>query len=466
MLRHQFHDIIPGSSINEVYEDSHVEYGQTADDLRAVAKNALDTLTKPEQDAYTLWHFGSFARKDVVFIEETREGTFCDNTGKALNAQKAENGYWVEVEMPALAAATIRFTETSAPAAANPFDVDMAAGTIATPFYKAAWDENGHLTRLFDMENGREVIPAGEKANVLEVYEDRPVAHDNWDIDLYYLFKHEEAKLAKAPELIECGALRTVIRFTYSYRHSSFVQDVIFYADNRRVDFKTWADWHEDHRVMKAAFPVSIRSTKATYEIQYGHVERPTHFNTSWDYARFEVVAQRWADLSEEGYGVSLLNDCKYGHNIKDNVMHVTLLKSGKYPGTECDMGEHNFTYSLLPHAGSVAAGDTIEEAVKLNLPVRVLKGASAELAPAFTANSRSVAVDAIKKCEDDDCLVVRIHECRGSHAEVELVPGFAIKAYAPCNLLEEQQGEWVEASTIKTTLRPFQLQTFKLLPR
>lgn len=463
VLRHQFHDIIPGSSINEVYEDSHVEYGQTADDLRAVAKKALDTLTKPEQDAYTLWHFGSFARKDVVFIEETREGTFADNDGKTLKAQKAENGYWVEVEMPALAAATIRFTESAAPAEAKAFCVDMAAGTIETPWYKAAWDENGHITRLFDIANRREVIPAGEKANVLEIYEDKPVAHDNWDIDLFYLFKHEEAKLTKAPELVECGALRTVIRFTYGYRHSSFVQDVIFYANSRRIDFKTWADWHEKHRVMKAAFPVSIRSTKATYEIQYGHVERPTHFNTSWDYARFEVVAQRWADLSEEGYGVSLLNDCKYGHNIKDNVMHITLLKSGKYPGTECDMGEHNFTYALLPHAGSVAAGDTIEEAVKLNLPVRTLKGAAARMAPAFTANSRSVAIDAVKKCEDDDCLVVRIHECRGAHAEVELVPGFAIKAYAPCNLLEEQQDDWVEGDAIKATLTPFQIHTYKV---
>ena len=463
VLRHQFHDIIPGSSITEVYQDSRKEYGETADDLRAVAKNALDTLSKPEKDAYTLWHFGSFARKDVVFIAETREGEFTDNAGHALNAQKVENGYWVEVAMPAMAATTIRFAECAVPVAANPFDVDMAAGTIATPYYKVEWNEDGHFTRLYDVENSREVIPAGAKGNVLEVYEDKPVAHDNWDIDLFYLFKHEVAKLVKAPELIECGALRTVIRFAYSYRHSSFVQDVIFYADNRRIDFKTWADWHEDHRVLKAAFPVTIRNTKATYEIQYGHVERPTHFNTSWDFARFEVVAQRWADLSEEGYGVSLLNDCKYGHNIKDNVMHVTLLKAGKYPDTECDMGEHNFTYALLPHAGSVVAGDTIEEAVKLNLPVRAMAGAAMELPTAFVANSRSVAIDAVKKCEEDDCLVVRIHECRGAQAEVELVPGFTMKAYAPCNLLEEQQGEWVEASTIKTVLRPFQIQTFKV---
>ena len=463
ILRNQFHDIIPGSSINEVYQDCHKEYGKVADDLRALAKDALGTLSRPEENAWTLWHFGSFPRTDVVFIEETREGVFTDASGRPLKAQRVDGGCWVEVTLAPLSATTIRFAEKAAEAEIVPFDVDMAAGKVRTPFYEIAWDADGHLIRLFDAENGREVIPAGEKANVLEVYEDKPVNFENWDVDIFYLFKHEEAKLAKAPELIECGALRTVIRFSYTYRHSTFVQDMVLYADSRRIDFKTHADWHESHRLLKAAFPVDVRSTKATYEIQYGHVERPTHFNTSWDYARFEVVAHRWADLSEQGYGVSLLNDCKYGHNIKDNVMHITLLKSGKYPDTEADMGEHDFTYALLPHAGAVTEGDTIEEAVRLNLPVRTLKGAAMELAPAFAASSRSVTVDAVKKAEDEDCLILRVHECRGGHAVAELKPGFEIKAYAPCNLLEEQTGDRVESATICAALRPFEIQTYKI---
>ena len=463
VLRNQFHDIIPGSSINEVYQDCHKEYGETADDLRGVAKRALDVLARPEKDAWTLWHFGSFARRDVVFLEEPREGVFTDAQGSVLPAQREGNGWLVEVDLKPLSAATVRFVERIAPEAKRAFEVDLAAGTIRTPHYEAAWDESGRLIRLFDRDNAREVIPEGGKANVLEVYEDKPLGNDNWDIDIYYLFKHEEAQLAGAPELVECGELRAVLRFRYAYRHSTFEQDVIFYADSRRIDFRTHADWHENHRVLKAAFPVSIRTTRATYEIQYGHVERPTHFNTSWDYARFEVVAHRWADLSEEGYGVSLLNDCKYGYNIKDNVMHVTLLRSGKYPDTEADMGEHDFTYALLPHAGSATEGDTIEEAVRLNLPVRALKGAAMELAPAFAASDRHVAIDAVKKAEDDDCLILRVHECRGGQADAELIPGFPMKAYAPCNLLEEQTGDAVEAASIRTRLRPFQIQTFKV---
>lgn len=463
ILRNQFHDIIPGSSINEVYEDCHVEYGKVIDDLRAVAQNALSALTKPETDAYTLWHFGTFARKDVVFIAETREGVFTDADGKTLTAQKAENGYWVNVEIPGMAAMTIRFAEQTAPAQKTPFEIDMAARTIRTPFYEAAWNEDGWFTRIYDAENRREVVPAGAKANVLEIYEDKPVAHDNWDIDMFHFLKCEQAKLSAAPELIECGALRAVIRFRFAYRHSEFVQDVIFYADNRRIDFQTEAEWHENHRVMKAAFPTTIRSTKATYDIQYGHVERPTHFNTSWDYARFEVVAHKWADLSEEGYGVSILNNCKYGHSTKDNVMHITLLKSGKNPGTECDMGHHSFTYALLPHAGSAVTGNTIEEAVKLNLPVRVVEGAAALMTATVTADSRNVIIDAVKKAEDDDCMIIRVHECRGGHADVELTTGFDMQAYAPCNLLEEVGGEKIEATSIKTHLKPFQIQTFKV---
>lgn len=463
VLRNQFHDIIPGSSINEVYEDCHQEYGSTADTLRRLAARALDTLCAPEKDAYTLWHFGSFARRDQVFIPETRTGVFTDENANRLPAQKTENGYIVSVELPPLAGMTIRFAAAEALAAPSAFQVDMAQRTLCTPFYEVQWNRQGRLTSILDRENQRQVVAPGEEANALRVFEDKSITYDNWDIDIYHLFSYEDVELTGEPELLECGELRTVLRFRYGYRHSSFVQDVVFYADNRRIDFVTEADWHECNRVLKAQFPTTIRSTRATYDIQYGHVERPTHFNTSWDYARFEVCAHKWADLSEEGYGVSLLNNCKYGHSTKDHVMSLTLLKSSKYPATECDMGHHAFTYALLPHAGTVAAGDTIEESVKLNLPLRVQKDAAASFTPVLRSDSRNVYIDAVKKAEDDDCLIVRIHECRGGHATATLIPGVPVTAWQPCNLLEEPTGEKTHAETIQTTLHPFEIQTFRI---
>ena len=146
---------------------------------------------------------------------------------------------------------------------------------------------------------------------------------------------------------------------------------MIVYANRRRIDFKTEVDWHEHQVLLKAAFPVAVRSTKATYEIQFGNVERPTHWNTSWDYAKFETVAHKWVDLSQRDYGVSLLNDCKYGHDVKDNVIRITLLKSGIEPDPNADQGHHEFTYSLLPHAGDWYAADTAREAYELNYPLR-----------------------------------------------------------------------------------------------
>ncbi|MBR6766350.1 MAG: alpha-mannosidase [Clostridia bacterium] len=462
ILRNQIHDIIPGSSITEVYEDCHREYGAAADALRNLAGNALSALTRPEEDAWTLWHFGSFDRKDPVFIEETREGSFIGADGKAIAAQKTDNGYWVSVSLPALSMATVRFVPGKTAEAAAPFCIDLDKRVITTPFYRIGWNENGSLTDIYDIENRRQVLPEGACANVLEVFEDKPLAHENWDVDIYHLFKSETAKLSKAPVIVENGALRAVIRFEYAYRQSAFVQDMILYADSRRIDFKTEAEWHESRRLLKAAFPADVRATRATYDIQYGHVERPTHFNTSWDYARFEVVAHKWADLSDNGYGVSILNNCKYGHSVHGNVMRITLLKAGKYPDTQADMGHHAFTYALLPHTGSVANGNTIEESVNLNLPVRVVKNACADSFSMFTKDA-NIVIDAVKQAEDGDGLIVRFHECRGARCETELVPGFKALSFTPSNLLEEPVGETVSEETLRTTLRPFEIQTWRV---
>lgn len=257
------------------------------------------------------------------------------------------------------------------------FQVDLAARTLETPFYSIGWEEGGMLSRLFDKENQRSVLKDHQYGNVLEIFEDKPIDYDAWDIDIFYQQKKEIVSLSKPAELVEQGALKTVLRFTYRYNDSEICQDMIVYSDSRRIDFKTHVDWHESHRLLKTAFYTDIRSTKATYDIQFGHVERPTHWNNSWDWARFEVCGHKWADLSETGYGVSLLNNCKYGYNIKDNAMKLSLLKSAKYPDTSADMGEHDFTYALLPHAGTFLDGMVIEEANRLNLPALAVAGAA-----------------------------------------------------------------------------------------
>lgn len=462
VLLHQFHDIIPGSSINEVYADSGKAYEKTAADVAGYEKAALTGLIEPCENAFTLYHYGSFVRKDTVLLPVMADGAFRDENGILLPAQKAADGWLVTVELPAISMRTITFIPDESGGIASTLAVDMEAGTVNTLFYLIEWNQDGNLSRLYDKANQREILSG--VANVLEVYEDKPLNFDNWDIDIFYIEKQEHCVLHASPQLIENGPERCVIRFTHIYNKSVFTRDMMLYRDNSRIDFVTHAEWAEKDRLLKVAFPVDIRTTKATYDIQFGHVERPTHWNTSWDWARFEVVGHKWADISETGYGVSLLNNCKYGYNVKDNVLRLTLLKSTKYPDTEMDMGEHFFTYSLLPHKGTVSDGGVIEQGVSLNLPVKVIPGAVKNGTQKLVKiNSDSVYIDAVKKADKEDCLILRIHECKGAREAVAISSDYPLSAYAACNLLEENLSDVIKENMIQTIIKPFEIKTFKL---
>ena len=458
LLRNQFHDIIPGSSINEVYSDSWKEYEEANNTLDQVEAEARNTLVKQEENCWTLYHMGSFARKEAVFIPETRDGSFRTQQG-TLTAQKTENGYWVEAELEPVTPCVITFVPGTVETAASPFQV--SAQQVETPYYTICWNENGVLTRVFDKENDREVLSG--QGNRLEIFEDKPLNFDAWDIDVFYTQKMETPVLAQPAELIEQGPVKAVIRFVYRYDRSTITQDMTVYTNSRRIDFVTHVDWHEKQRLLKTAFEVDIRSTRATYDIQYGHVERATHMNNSWDWAKFEVAAHKWADLSENGYGVSILNDCKYGHNIRENVMKLSLLKSSIHPDTESDMGEHTFTYSLLPHAGSVTEGDTIEESVVLNLPAEAVPGAAENWQRPVILTDNRLVLDAVKKSEDGDDLIVRLHECRGGRMTVKLASDLKVESIKACNLLEEETGECWTPDNWNVSWRPFEIKTFRL---
>jgi alpha-mannosidase len=226
----------------------------------------------------------------------------------------------------------ILFTPGAALPEADAFRVDLAKGELETPLYQIAWDAEGRLTSLVDKARGRQALSG--PANLLEIYEDKPLKYDNWDIDIFHVEKRETLAALGPAELVELGGERCALRFRYAYNRSSFTQDMIVYKDCPRIDFKTQADWHEKDRLLKAAFPAELRANKASYDIQFGHLERPAHWNTSWDWARFEVVGHKWADLSESDYGLSLLNDCKYGYSVKDSVLRLSSSLNDQHPST------------------------------------------------------------------------------------------------------------------------------------
>ena len=479
VLRDQFHDIIPGSSIHEVYEDTRKEYEALWREVDAMEKEAFEALYEDgdgsghgsyrdessrnngsySHNSYSLLRFADTVCREAVLIPESRDGSFTDEEGKCLPAQKVSDGWLVEAGVKPLGLTEVHFTEEKQPETDSPFALDLEGRCLDTPFYSIKWDESGAFTSLWDKENGRQVLKG--RGNVLRIYEDKPMNYDAWDIDIFYGQKFEDIPACEI-RCTEDGPLRMKISFVYRYRASLIEQELMVYSGNRRIDFATKADWHEDHRLLKTLFEVDIRSTKASYDIQFGFVERPTHWNTSWDWARFEVCGHKWADLSESDYGVSLLNDCKYGYGIRDNVMGLSLLKSAKSPDTEADMGEHFFTYALLPHKGSLGK-ETVTQGILLNQPALCVPGAVKKQAGQFLKkNCGTVLIDAVKLAEDGDGYVVHMHECAGGRAHVELTSDYSVKAYAACNLLEEYE-EKTDGSAICADFGPFEIKCFRI---
>lgn len=467
LLLHQFHDIIPGSSIHEVYEDSEKNYREVEKMADQVAEAAIKVLQNEQQneDTYSVYSVNSFGGPEQVFVAEHREGIFKNKRGQVLPMQKTDKGYFVLTEVTPFAVEEICFYPLSEAMVEKTEDIPfvMKKDGIETPYYSIGWDELGQLISLYDKEADRQVLSPEQPGNVLAVYEDKPMGHDAWNLEIYYRAKKEIFRLVNAPRVVEMGNLRAVIQFTYQYGQSSLSQYMVVYRDSRRIDFKTHVDWKESNKLLKVLFYPEIRSTKATYDTQFGFVERPTHWNTSWDWAKFEVCGHKWADISETGFGVSLLNDCKYGYSIKENELSLSLLRSTKWPDGQADMGEHDFTYALLPHKGSVESGGTIEESNRLNLPAKVLKAAITDCCRVVNVSSDCIQIDAVKKAEDEDCLIVRLHECRGRREKVILSSEYAVKRIVPCNMLEHDCDEAVAGAKTVFEIKPFEICSFKL---
>lgn len=465
ILRNQFHDIIPGSSITEVYEDAKQEYKE-AEDMALDIQNKLEEIyINKDGHTWTIVNNSNWDRTESINIKCDEDGSFYDEDGNKLKYQRNKDEYTVEIkDIPALGYKRIILKVDDVQDYNNSV-FEYCDGKIATPKYDIEWNEYGQLTSIYDKENKREVLAKGERGNVLQMFEDKPMAHEAWDIDIFYQEKMREVKDLQSVELIEIGNIKAVIRFKYKYMSTTIIQDMIVYANSNRIDFKTNVDWREKKQLLKVAFVVDIRSTMATYDVQFGNVKRPTHWNTSWDRARFESVAQQWVDLSERNYGVSLLNNCKYGHDIKDNVMRLTLLKSATHPDPVQDQGEQNFTYSLLPHSGDFIDGNTVKHAYELNQPLRAIKGMlkSEVKKQLFKFNDANILVDAIKKAEDEDMIIIRFHDYSGSRQNVSIDSDYEITGWMETNLMEKPIENLRNENSINVVVNPYEIKTLMI---
>lgn len=438
----QFHDIIPGSSIREVYEDSKEQYEEIlakAENISANAANVLAENISADKDGILVMNPHSFPYSGAVEIDG------CMQTVKNIPA------FGWKTVVPVKEESNVSVTEN----------------TISNKYYDITV-ENGDIVSLFDKRANRELVKAGCKMNRFVFFEDFPYCHDAWDINKYSLEKELYCDEVLPAEIVTEGA-RAGLKLTKKFGKSTFTQVIYLYNEDERIDFVTEADWNEEHILCKADFPFDIHANEATFEIQYGSVKRATHTNTSWDEARFEVCAQKWVDVSEADYGVSILNDCKYGYGVDGSNITISLLRAPTFPNPVADKGHHSFTYSLLPHNCSLENSSTVQEAYKLNKAPRTceIKAKEGKLPAEYSymsANSDSVIIEAVKKAEDDDGIIVRLFEHGNIRENVTLSFGFDVKEAMLCSMMEEEEGAIsVENNTVSFEIKPFEIVTLKL---
>jgi alpha-mannosidase len=315
-------------------------------------------------------------------------------------------------------------------------------------------------------------LPDGKPCgNLLQAFVDKPKQWDAWNVDADFIEHHTDILQADEVKLIEKTPLKAVIRVKHTWQNSTFTQDITLYAGMPRVDVNMQTEWHEKHILLKVAFPLSARSNMATFEIPYGTVERPTTRNTPAERAQFEVPALRWADLSDDKHGFSLLNDSKYGYDAKDNVLRLSLLRGPEYPDPNADQGHHEFTYSLYPHAGTWREALTVRQGYEVNYPLMATtttrhQGTLPSSQSFFSTQEDNVVITAIKKDADDSSLIVRFYEWAGKKGNVHLVlPQAAVGAWET-NLMEAGQTPLqLEATDTVVTVptNPYEIKTVKV---
>jgi alpha-mannosidase len=379
-----------------------------------------------------------------------------DETGHQLPVQDEADGPIVFAAVPPQRFMTLK----KGPAAACTADI-TAGLVLENELVRYEFAEDGTITQACDKATGTRILSA--PGNVLSLYGDRPNNFDAWDVDCFYEEQFLENAKGSSVRGLPGGDVRQGLEFTRTIGESSVTQKVTLAPNSRRLDFETTVDWRENHRMLRVAFPTTIMASQASFDIQYGYIKRNTHRNDQWDMAKFEVAAHKYVDLSDLDYGVALLNDCKYGHKVHDGVLDLNLLRAPTYPDPDADRGIHTFTYSLLPHTGSLVESDVMAEACMLNVKPLVFDGYCAGTAALpCSLESDAISLEVLKKAEKEDCHVLRLVETKGRHSQGVLTVADASAKLVETNLMEwTEEGDIPCGKPIEVTLKPFEIRTY-----
>lgn len=470
LLTSQFHDILPGSSIKEVNNEAIATFDRciaTAEALSEAALRSVCGASRPKKGTHALVaNTLSWDRAGEIALVGVPRGM--SPADSAMVSQWVENVVGEPVllvsgaEVPALGCTLIPLHSKKPARAASPFTV--RGDRVETPHAVVRFDRIGRIVSLLDKASGREVVRRGGALNTLLIGEDIPEKWDNWDIDADQRLKMRIEERLVSRKVMADGPLQLRLRSQYHLGSGSrLTQDMVFHTHSPQIDFETVVEWAERHKLLKAAFEIDVLADFARHEIQYGHAERPTHQNLPQDRARFEVCAHKWSDLSENGFGVALLNDCKYGLSVRPGELALSLLKSGTHPDDRGDQGRHRFTYSLLPHACGFSVESVVRPAYELNVPLRmILAGAEAKgFDGLLTVGAPSVIVECVKWAEKGKRLVVRLYEAGKTGTQCDVAFNLPVKAVSETNLLEERPKRVAMRGNVASlSFRAFEIKT------
>ena len=457
LLLNQFHDILPGSSIKMVYEQTESEYNIAIDHCKTLKDELINKISKKDNKSITLFNSLNFEIHRDIEIGEGLEFSLISDDGNVPTQIDSDGKMVAQIKLPPLSFKT--FTKTKKLNKAK----SVKNLILENDLIRYEFNKNGQIISAIDKELQHDFI--GEKlfGNSFVLYEDRPHGHDAWEIDIYYEdMMLEEAKYKKWKPNGN-GEVRNSIIFDLIIGNSLIKQKVILNHFSKELVFQTEVDWRERHKMLRVLFPTSIYSDEAFYGIQFGYVKRPTHRNTSWDLAKFEVPAHKYADLSDNTKGAAIFTDCKYGFKIHENIMEMNLLRSPTYPDPDADIGKQKFTYSFYPHKNHFLNSDVINKSNEMNrLPlIYDNKKLDQPLKPLIKILNNDISIEAIKKAEKENCYVIRLVEQFGKTCET----GFELQDNY--KLTETNLMEWEEFKTIKRdekiSFKPFEIKTYKI---
>jgi len=483
-----FHDLAAGSGIGVIYKDAQNDYDQVRWSTNEITHRALHAITADVDTKVAsgvpvvvynplAWERSGSVIVDVQLPAASPNGvTVLDAANHVLPSQVLKSdaktsSYHLLVDVKDVP--SLGYTVLHVAPGTKAFASDLKADglTLENSLLKVVVDkETGCITSLYDKKNKFETLASGGCGNQLQTFKDLPKEYDAWNIDPGTLDHFTAIDKADSVEVVEKGPLHGVIRVTRSWQSSKFVQDITLAAGSDELNVVNDIDWHETHVLLKAAFPLAASSTKATYEVPYGTIQRTTLRTNTWEQAQFEVPVMRWADLGDGQHGVSLLNESKYGYDDKDNVLRISLLRSPTSPDPEADRGHHHFSYALYPHGGDWKQALTVRHGYEYNYKLQAMQvEAHSGSLPAkysyVSVKPDSVVLTALKKAEDDNGLIFRVYEWAGKSGNVEFhVPKGATGATVT-NLLEKPEGEalTVAGDTVTAPIHPFEILTVKV---